>query len=220
MATVRFSSDLRHRVRSKASQIFEDRIDKAKENPPNLAESIYDLVFRDTKELMYSLPDKYFCMDIGIRLRGFKGKGWDDDINEDMQMEFPNKQKRRFPESIQDKEFHGLAKHDWPYTLNANDARWKDIKEEYKEYCLVIYKLEREKKVFVDGVKEVINAYATLAPALKAWPALWDLIPEDKKEKHREIVERRKASDTAQGLAKEINLSKLTGHVTADKLTR
>ena len=105
-------------------------------------------------------------------------------------------------------------------TLNADDPRWKDIKKQYKKYCLKIHKLEKEQKAFVDGVREVVNAYSTLAPALKAWPALWDLVPEEKKEKHREVVERKKASDTAKNLAEEVDLTKLTGHVTADKLTR
>jgi len=105
-------------------------------------------------------------------------------------------------------------------STNADDPRWDSIKKEYKKYCLKIHKLEQEQKAFVDGVQEVINAYSTLAPALKAWPALWDLVPEEKKEKHREVVERRKASDTAANLAEEVDLSKLTGHVTADKLTR
>jgi len=72
----------------------------------------------------------------------------------------------------------------------------------------------------IEGVILKLNAYSTLAPALKAWPALWDLVPEDKKDKHREVVVRTKASDTAANLAEEVDLSKLTGHVTADKLTR
>jgi len=225
MATVRFSEDLRGRIKSNAREMFDTRISEAKRNPPNWAGNIYDLVFSDTKKMMCDLPDGYFETDKDINLYGFKGKDWDEDINESIRMYFneANNERRRFPHdmsSIGDEATGLLGGGSYGWYLNADDPRWDSIKKEYKKYCLKIHKLEQEQKAFVGGVQEVINAYATLAPALKAWPALWDLVPEEKKEKHREVVERRKASDTAANLAEEVDLSKLTGHVTADKLTR
>ena len=225
MATVRFSEDLRGRIKSNAREMFDTRISEAKRNPPNWAGNIYDLVFSDTKKMMYDLPDGYFETDNDINFYGFKGKDWDEDINESIRMYFnsDNDERRRFPHdmsSIGDEATGLLGGGSYGWYLNADDPRWDSIKKEYKKYCLKIHKLEQEQKAFVDGVQEVINAYSTLAPALKAWPALWDLVPEEKKEKHREVVERRKASDTAANLAEEVDLSKLTGHVTADKLTR
>jgi hypothetical protein len=204
--------------------MFEERIRAARDNQPNWAGNIYDLAFGENVAKMNDFPDGYFATDNDINLRGFKGKGWDEDINESICMYFneDTDEYRRFPHDISsvNNESMGLCSAGYGWTFNADDARWNDIKKEYKTYCLKIYKLEKEQEVFIAGVSEVINAYSTLAPALKAWPALWDLVPEDKKDKHREVVERRKASDTAQGLAKEVDLSKLTGHVTADKLTR
>jgi len=225
MATVRFSEDLRGRIKSNAREMFDTRISEAKRNPPNWAGNIYDLVFSDTKKMMYDLPDGYFETDNDINFYGFKGKDWDEDINESIHMYFnsDNDERRRFPHdmsSIGDETTGLVGGGSYGWYLNADDPRWDSIKKEYKKYCLKIHKLEQEQKAFVDGVQEVINAYSTLAPALKAWPALWDLVPEEKKEKHREVVERRKASDTAANLAEEVDLSKLTGHVTADKLTR
>jgi len=224
MATVRFSEELRQRIQRKANQMFGERINKMKDNPPNWAGNIYDLAFGDTKKMMYDFPDGYFETDNDINLRGFKGKDWDDDINENIRMRFNevNDEHRRFPHDISSLDHGSMGLHSASYgwTLSADDARWNDIKKEYKTYCLKIHKLEKEQEVFVDGVRGVINAYSTLAPALKAWPALWDLVPEDKKEKHREVVTRTKASDTAKNLAEEVDLSKLTGHVTANKLTR
>ena len=43
MATVRFSDDLRQQIKNNASSMFDDRITKARENPPNWAGNIYDL---------------------------------------------------------------------------------------------------------------------------------------------------------------------------------
>jgi hypothetical protein len=51
-----------------------------------------------------------------------------------------------------------------------------------------------------------------LAPALKAWPALWELIPDDVKEKHREVKERSKG-----GIDLDVDLNKLTAVSTAAK---
>ena len=226
MATVRFSDELRQRIKRKASQMFEERIRAARDNQPNWAGNIYDLAFGENVAKMNDFPDGYFATDNDINLRGFKGKDWDEDINESICMYFnpaePTNEYRRFPHDISsiNNESMGLCSAGYGWTFNADDARWNDIKKEYKKYCLKIHKLEKEQEVFVDGVQGVINAYSTLAPALKAWPALWDLVPEDKKDKHREVVVRTKASDTAANLAEEVDLSKLTGHVTADKLTR
>jgi hypothetical protein len=205
--------------------MFAARIMQAKESPPNWAGNIYDLVFSSTKKIMYSLPDGYLDTEKNINLYGFKGEDWDENINESIHMYFneAGDERRRFPHNMSniDDEATGLiGGSNYGWYLNAGDPRWDSIKEEYEKYCLKIHKLGQEQKAFVDGVQEVINAYSTLAPALKAWPALWDLVPEEKKEKHREVVVRTKAADTAKNLAEEVDLSKLTGHVTADKLTR
>jgi hypothetical protein len=61
-------------------------------------------------------------------------------------------------------------------------------------------------------VKKVTEAYSTLAPALKAWPPLWDLIPEDVKNTHRKIVER-----TKNDVVLDVDIGKLTALSTAAK---
>jgi hypothetical protein len=61
-------------------------------------------------------------------------------------------------------------------------------------------------------VKKVIEAYTTLAPALKAWPPLWELIPENYKNKHRQVVEREKKE-----VKLDVDINKLTALSTAAK---
>jgi hypothetical protein len=65
---------------------------------------------------------------------------------------------------------------------------------------------------FVNMVSKVCDAYTTLAPALKAWPPLWDLIPDDVKDKHREIKER-----TKNEVVLDVDINKLTAMSTAAK---
>jgi hypothetical protein len=75
---------------------------------------------------------------------------------------------------------------------------------------------ERQRE-FVDGVRSLLDRHATLGPALKEWPALWDFIPQNIKDQHIKIVPRNKKerSETEQA-----NLDQLTAVATAIKLTR
>lgn len=226
MATVRFSDELRRDIERNASRIFDKRISEARENPPdNWAGNLYDLMYSATKEQMNALPVGYFGEEEDFDISGFGGKNWDTNINQRICMGFGNDEKRRFPHDTREDSNYkaqGITENSGydGYTLDAADPRWSEYKKLYKAWCLKIIKLEAEQESFVQGVHDVVHAYVTLAPALKAWPALWDLVPDDKKEKHREIVVRTKAADTAANLAEEVDLSKLTGLVTADKLTK
>jgi hypothetical protein len=66
-------------------------------------------------------------------------------------------------------------------------------------------------------VKAVITSYSTLAPALKAWPPLWDLLGEDVKDKHREVVEREKR-DPAAAISGSVDLDRLTALASLSKM--
>jgi len=61
----------------------------------------------------------------------------------------------------------------------------------------------------------VIEAHATLAPALKMWQPLWDLIPEEYKDRHRQVVEREKKD-----VKVDVDLTALTAQVAFHKMTR
>jgi hypothetical protein len=64
-------------------------------------------------------------------------------------------------------------------------------------------------------VQKILHAHATLAPALKAWPALWDLLPESVKNKHRLVVS--KASSEKPDLD-GVDVASLTATVVMNKL--
>ena len=68
---------------------------------------------------------------------------------------------------------------------------------------------------FTASVKQVINAHSTLAPALKLWPPLWDLLSEDVKNKHREVTER-SAKATAETVG--VDLNRLTALASLSKM--
>ena len=92
---------------------------------------------------------------------------------------------------------------------------FEDIKAEAIAYKERVRLVTERRTLFVEQVKKIINAHATLAPALKMWQPLWDLIPEEYKERHRKIVERTKTDTQV-----DVDLGSLTATVVAHKLTR
>jgi hypothetical protein len=98
--------------------------------------------------------------------------------------------------------------------LRESAPEWKDILEHTVTYQAKMASLDEQQKTFVDGVKTIMDTYSTLAPALKAWPPLWDLLPESIKDKHKEIVERKKPEQ----VELDVDLNKLTSTVVAHKI--
>jgi len=68
---------------------------------------------------------------------------------------------------------------------------------------------------YLVSVRKVLDSFATLAPALKAWPALWELLPEETKEKHKQVREK-PASRSAPAV--DVDLDRLTAITAAHRL--
>jgi len=219
MATVRFSGELRSDIISNAKRLFEDRMKKAQKNHPDTwGQTVYDVAFKDHKTAMQSLPKSYFRYSKNIDVRGFGNQEevWSSKDNQTVSFELASSVP--FPNEIE-AELHGLMGESRTYsgwTLNPSDPRWDTFKAEYKKYCDAIHKLEDERTAFVNGVNKIMDTYTTLAPALKAWPPLWDLVPYDKRERHKKIVERKAKSLSVE----EIDLTAMTAASTLAKLTK
>lgn len=213
MATVRFSGELRDTILHRAGRLFDTR-QKAAQGAfnPQWGQGIYDGVFAATKDDMISMPDGYFSMISQISLAGFSGLQNNHRIPNLM---LPTA--RPVPSQISSAETHGLAdgRTYGGYTLDSRDPRWKTLLAEYILYIDAITAIEAERDTFVEGVKKVINTFSTLAPALKAWPPLWDLVPAHVQDKHKEIVEKRtaKAVDST-----DTDLSKMTATMVVSKM--
>lgn len=96
-----------------------------------------------------------------------------------------------------------------------------DFKAELVAWVQAKTDLRNKEREFINAVEKVIESHATLAPALKMWPPLWEFVEESYRERHREVVDRVKPSEKLQSLEEEgINLSALTATVVAHKLTK
>lgn len=217
MATVRITDSLKSEILSNANRLHQPMIDKAREShDPNWGRRIYELSFdADTRNKMQQLPLCFFKTFDKVQLEGFVD-GPTDGLSVMMTMRynceidmsglpFPNEQPKGNPLQM-----------GWRGCKVTYNSSFYELAVEYNEWCQRIRDAEDKREQFVDGVKKVLENFSTLAPALKAWPALWDLVPDDKKEKHKEIVERKKSGPAEL----EIDTSSLTAAVTMAKLTR
>ena len=225
MATVRFSDTLKDTIRTNARLMFKQNIEKAKANvPSHWADKMYQSFFpADDIAKFNALPDYVMDTKTHIDFSGFQN------APEDVFQTAAHKQSAYECDDIR-LEFSKPVR--WPYTFDEkvtgfksewrrnkadyNDSRWAWLIPEFKEYVRGIFEQESKQESFLEGVNKLMETYSTLAPALKAWPALWDLLDDDTKERHKKIVERKKKDTDEIG----VDLNSMTAAVTFSKLTR
>jgi hypothetical protein len=206
MATVRFSKELIDRIEKNAHATMSVAVERAKEQKldNSWGERIYNTLFGDLKPFIDSAPvgwlrhmDRIEIGDVGQQHCGMT-----------FTFTSPQPWPARFIESE-------LARKQFSFGDSIdlkNHLIWGEFHAEVTAYHERVRTATVRREEFVKMVKEVCGTYSTLAPALKAWPPLWDLIPEDVKDKHREIKER-----TKNEVVLSVDIGKLTALSTAAK---
>ena len=210
MATVRFSDELKGAIVKNAEAIFKKQLDDAQASyPKDWADRVYERAFAPYIPSMNSLPSCFFTT-VGTITISKIG-----DMRVGVACELTNR--RAYPYALPTTDDFPVSKTGYSDTeLTLKDTpMFEDIKAEAIAYMERVSTVKQRKEVFVEQVKKIINAHATLAPALKMWQPLWDLIPEEYKERHRKVVER-----TKNEVSVDVDLGSLTAAVVAHKLTR
>lgn len=207
MATVRITKELTNDIITAAKAKFRDSIKKAEDSRPDhhWGDYIYDAIYGEYAPIMAQLPAGFIHATNRMLIR------------------------KVGPHSI-DLYFEFSAPKLWPGTLPPeapaenhysqalvldHSPVWNDLRDEvkaWKDRCEAARKRAQE---FTEGVSKVLENFSTLAPALKEWPPLWELVPDWAKNKHKEITEKRQSDKPA--VDKDV-LGKLTGAMTAVKL--
>lgn len=228
MATVRFSEDLKNEILTNAKNVFAARYVQAEEAiPEGFADRIYQAAFGPWVSQMEALPSwafpqrTEFCFEGLVASANDRGTPAMFRDNIAYKHIFSSKtvklsSSRPFPNEVT-AEAHGLTcrfRHD--FYIIEDDPRWTGVLAEFKEYLENIHTVYKEREEFVGGVAKIILSYSTLAPALKAWPALWDLVPEKAKHRHLTVKERNKRD---MGAELGVDTNKLTAAVARTKLT-
>tara|TARA_R110000787_G_scaffold229803_1_gene337344 strand:- start:1048 stop:1710 length:663 start_codon:yes stop_codon:yes gene_type:complete len=217
MATVRFSDQLRGEIVSNAKKLIRSQQADTTEAPKHWGPMIYDGMFMDTINAMNAMPDNYFKTGSDIDISGIHWENGER-IEQRMSLDIPSNS--RFPAGVAT-DTHGLRGQWSSYRggyLDGDDPRWATFITEFRIYTDVIAENIKARNKFVDGVEQVVKSYSTLAPALKAWPPLWDLLPEEKQSRHKEITQKRSKAEAPE--IEGVDLDSLTGITVAAKLTR
>ena len=229
MATVRFSQQLQDDIVKNAKRMFDDNIEQAKKNyPKDWGKKLYDSLFSaDIQAKMNALPDGFFEKVERLDITGFKNAPEDVwqtahtkvdtwkhvSLRLQLPSPLPFPPKNEWQKAIDSGYYMDYSRCEIDY----HNEKFEWLHEPFKKYTQGIFNAEAKKDEFVAGVKSIVTTYTTLAPALKAWQPLWDLLPDDAKERHKKITEKVKPK-TAEDIG--VDLNSMTAQVTFNKLTR
>ena len=220
MATVRFSGELKESILEAAKNTFKSRLALAMAPPPGAwADFMYDTAFGSHVSHMEVLPTEYFYMEPSLELRTLYLGNKDNALHIDPTLPFavPRRMPYRLPSN------HKFTyKHDWShsavnYRCSVDDESDVLMFETFRDWKNNITQLTEQRDEFKKSVEKLVGQFVTLAPALKAWPPLWDLLPDSTKERHKEVVESKRGSGTD---LSDIDLSSMTANVVVAKITK
>lgn len=209
MATVRFSKELNEAIIKNAKAVFDKQAQAAREAKPDDAwgDKIYNILFGEHVTALNAVPQYFLSMTEKIKIEQVGGRSCN--------LEFKLSNPRPFPKEFPNMELAKKAGYYDNAVALKDNLVWGEFFAEVAKWQEGMKAVEEKRRVFVEQVEKIISAHATLAPALKMWQPLWDLIPEEYKERHRKIVEREKKEVNV-----DVDLQSLTATVVAHKIMR
>jgi len=228
MATVRFSEELRRDIRRNAERLFDKRIKDARDlgvdtwpqmvatQYTNAVEGLLHGVPQEIRDIFLEYGDDFTLGKIFVA----EGEPQLDVSMTNTVTKFPLPRKDA-PDVAKKL---GFLKCERTYgrgmsvSIDGREPQWQELCALAVDRRETITTANEERDKFVANVAHIVGSYATLAPALKAWPPLWDLVPEYKRDKHKEIVERKRS--TVEDVVGDIDLDSMTATTVASKLSR
>jgi hypothetical protein len=206
MATVRFSKELVDLIEKNARAKMRPAIERAQEQKLDNAwgQKIYDILFADVLPSLNQLPAGWVKTVPGIKIGHVAGRSCG--------MTFSFVTPQPWPIEFKETEYAKKEGYYGDDIALKDHLVWGEFLAEVLAYNERVNAAAQRQTEFVAMVRKVCDTYTTLAPALKAWPPLWELIPESYKDKHREIKEREKKE-----VVLDVDLGKLTALSTAAK---
>jgi hypothetical protein len=212
MAVVRFSDELKNAITDNAKALFSKRIQDAFKALPPIAEEVCDLAYAQFMPSVNMLPRDFFRWTTRVEIKAPCVGGYIEATYES-RTPYPKVESRiKLDDGVLLDSMYGIT-----IKLPSEGTKYQQYIDQIIAWHQNIKAFEKQRDEFVSGVKAVVEAHSTLAPALKAWPPLWDLVPETFRERHRKVVERAKPAAAAE---LDVDLTSLTAAVTIAKITR
>jgi len=199
MATVKITKDLRQSVLDAASAMFIDRRNAVhKLDTRWTAQSLADFAFQPILDLLHQPDIQPFISKLTtVRVQTLNGANPWEGFNVSNGFIPSPRGRPYYRRVVNPDESEGRITASSQYDVLSLDFEnvheVNDLKQSIDERDKRIAKVKVQEADFKKVVKAVLDAYSTLAPALKAWPPLWELLDEKTKAKHKEVVTRAKA---------------------------
>lgn len=206
MATVRISKDLYNEVVGKARSKFIASVRDAENTRPghHWGDFIYEVIYGKYVPIMDQLPSGFFHKKDKVLV----GRVGIHPVTLYFELSAPRAWPAAHPQGTPvEVQYSGALQ------LDASPV-WDDLLKETIDWKNRVATAIKQKEDFVAGVESVLSSFSTLAPALKEWPPLWELVPDWAKNKHKEITEKRSANKAS--IDKDM-LGRMTGAMTAAK---
>jgi hypothetical protein len=109
-----------------------------------------------------------------------------------------------------------LIKQGFSVSFAYYSPTFSDVRQTVMDVQAVHNKYQSDKRAYFEEVDNLLRGFSTLAPALKAWPLLWEYLPETTRDQHKKIVER--TSRPKAPAPVEVDTGKLTAGIIAAKM--
>lgn len=221
MAVIRITPPIKSQIINNAQTMFSSKIAAARESYPKGWENkVYNLLFSDDEiSKVAALPTGWAGTTTQLNICGII-----DDRNSPTRPVSPNIVLRYNNPVMVPKTYnlaaHGVRPHSVTegIILMRDDPRWEELIAEIDAWTDRVSEVAKRRNDFVDGVSKLLDTFATIAPALKEWPPLWDLMSDSMKQTHRKIVERNSAEKLSR--VSGVDIGSLTAQVVAHKMTK
>lgn len=199
MATVKITQELRTQILEAASAMFADRRNAAhKLDTQWTGQSLADFAFQPILDLLRQPDIQPFIAKLTtVRVQTLNGANPWEGFNAPNGFIPAPRGRPYYRRVVNPDESEGRITASHQYDVLALDFEnvhaVNDLKQSIDERDKRVAEVKVQQADFTKVVTAVLDAYSTLAPALRAWPPLWELLDEKTKARHKEVVTRAKA---------------------------
>lgn len=210
MSTVRMTTSVTQDIIGIARGKMQPAVDIAANSKPDASwgQFIYDTLWGNEIDIAKQLPSYWFTVVDKIRIQEVAGCR----CYMTFQLKNPQPWPVYFPNN------HPLASSphsDGDFLTLNHDFVWSELHAVMVAYQNRLNEARQRQTEFTTMVSTLLGTYNTLAPALKAWPPLWELLPADIQRKHEEVTVSRGKREAA--VPASVDLNRLTAISTALK---
>ena len=212
MATVRITEKLIHDTLATVRQKFEPALEAAKASldTTGWADRIYETLYREYLPQINALPADFFDRREGVSLKTGNS------LFEARELTLRFAAPRPMPQAMPENPYMEFIQswRPWEYRVKSWGA-WPDMEEAYNAWTARVKRVLDDREAMKVSVHKLLRSHSTLAPCIKKWPALWDLLSDEYRDRHRVVAER-KAKDG--GPEYDLDFDRMTAMVAKAKL--